>query len=137
MMETDIVRELLYLTGDEPRIRELLDATFPGYGGKTIILCITDRPVHVPTRKPGTDWDVVFYDLNTHEARAMPSPSHRAKHYPPIPLPDHCIAVEHRFEGSRDRGVTIHVTPRDLDLRMLPPVESITRDEEIVLRITQ
>jgi hypothetical protein len=78
----------------------------------------------------------VFYDLNTKQADPMPTPMRRRTSYPPIVLPANTLAVEHLYQRSRDQGLTIYVMVRDVTTEMLPELQTVTREEEIYMRIT-
>lgn len=137
------MRDVHYLTGGEPLIREITGAAFPDYTGRRYKLNVTDAGIDVRSFWDGGSRSYyVFVDLSTRETSREVPAQHPAfdkaiKGAERVTLPPGIVCVEHSYFQGRDAGITIHVHPRDLNASMLPArAGDLTPDEAIVLRFT-
>lgn len=108
-------------------VREILDATLPGYRGRKIRVCVVEKVVfHDTNWSGGTRNSYVAVHLSPLDLMVrplqVPAPWFNPVEGESAELPMNCLVVEHSIFCGKDAGVTIYCRPENAP-RLLPQAE--------------
>lgn len=111
------------LTKLDGTLKQIVQAAYPSYRGRTFYLEVQDRPLNVKSYWSGGSRDYfTFVNVATMETLSVPAQSWFDRQIPgaeAVMLPDGFVCVEHSIFCGKQVGLTIHI-PASMAPRMLP-----------------